>query len=113
VSTAIVPVVPESPTAAAPPATAPSMRRSNRPPSVSGSRRLTTVIEPRQRREPSDAETCLPVRCQVTAPPVRPTWKASSTRPAANAVGWPRSPGAGVKTFCDTGGWIVVALGFS
>ena len=45
-STAIVPVVPPSPTAVAPPAGSPSISSANRPSSLLGFSTLTIVIEP-------------------------------------------------------------------
>ncbi len=80
--TAIVPVVPPSPTAGASPAVTPSISRWKRPGSLLGWRTLTIVIEPRHDGfESPEAVTWLPVSFHVNADPVEAAWKASFTRP--------------------------------
>ena len=111
--TAIVPVVSPSPTANAPPATSPSISRSKRPGSPDGTRRLTTVIEPAHRRDVLETVSAFPVRNHVSGAPSQSTWNASSTRPTAKAVGWPRSGGDGANRFKLEVGSTVVAFGLS
>ena len=70
------------------------------------------VIELGHAFESSEAVASFPVNDHVSDPPPSSTWKASVTRPAANAVGCPRLAGDGEKAF-----WVptstVVALGLS
>ena len=101
--TAIVPVVPWSPTASALPSTWPSIFRLNSPGSSAGTRCLTRVIEPWQRGEPSSAVALLPVSFHVRLPE-NSAATASSWRPGSNVVGWPRFGGAGSNTFWSCGG---------
>ena len=54
-----------------------------------------------------------PVSDHVSWEPSNSTWKASSTRPAANAVGWPRFGAPGENLFWPLGGSTVVPFLFS
>ena len=114
VATAIVPVDPPSPTAAAPPATSPSIRSAKRPGSLLGTSRFVIVIEPPGHFfEFLLADALFPVSDQVSSEPSNSTWKRSSTRPAANAVGWPRFGGAGENVFWSPVASTVVPFVFS
>ena len=71
------------------------------------------VIDPWQRCESREALTWFPVKDHVNGSPLDSAWNASSNRPEANTVGWPRSPGGGEKTFSAEGGSTVALFGFS
>ena len=70
------------------------------------------VIEPWHRLESGPAVAVFPVRFHVSEPPSS-VWNASSTRPWANAVGWPRFGSPGEKKFRSPVASTVVPFGLS
>jgi hypothetical protein len=71
------------------------------------------VIDVGHALESPEAVTLFSVRDHVSEPPPNSTWKASSTRPEAKPVGWPRFAGGGENVFAAGGGSTVVGFGLS